>query len=174
VALEVAGSSPVIHPNLRGSVVSRGTPGAPGIVAAQPISLPDASGRSSAEWDGGPQVVYLGEDQVVRDVLLPIPVQATICEARTFIGWDRGSIGEAGVDVNARGTRLLERSDHKESPTNYDAWAARAIRFDLVAGDELHLQLRASQTGPNAHDQGRSTRVHFAPRLTLSLTGRRE
>jgi len=136
------------------------------------LSLPDASGRASAEFSPGPQVLYLGQDQTVADYLLQVPLQATLCSVRSFLAWDRGSIGEAGFDMTARGTRLAERSDHKETDRNYDGWKTHPARFDLVAGDEIHIQTRASQTGPRTNDGGRSTRVEFAWRLTLSLTGR--
>jgi hypothetical protein len=134
------------------------------------VSPPDESGRFVFEFDPGPIEIYRANRYRLWDHVVPMP-RGTICEVRSFVGWDRGSLGEANLEVNVGATRLYERSEHKESPVNYDAWKVRRVRLDVREGATMNLHLGAVQTGPNVHDGGLSTRVHFAVRLTMSASG---
>jgi hypothetical protein len=139
-------------------------------VSTLTISPPDESGRFIVSFDPGPVAIYRANGYREWDHVVPLPA-GTVCEVRTFVGWDRGSIGEANLELNVGEYRLLERSEHKESPVNYDAWVVRSERRDIHEGDLLNMHLGAVQTGPNAHDGGLSTRVHFAFRLRMSADG---
>lgn len=128
--------------------------------------LAPALATEGFDWASGPRVLYLGDPPTKVAVTL-YPPPGVLCGCRSFIGWDAGSRGEAGMDVAIDGVWVYERSDHKEAPTNYDAWQESPyMRRQIRPGDPLDILAVASQTAPNATDQGRSTRVEFALRLS--------
>lgn len=134
-------------------------------IVALTISPSDSGGRFSVEFSPGPRVIYLGREPLAEDYEIPMPA-GTLCDVRTFIGWDHGSIGEASLELNLGGIRLYERSEHKESPANYDAWKSRPVRV-TSQGIPLHVRLDGWMTRPNAHDGGLSTRVEFSIRVAM-------
>jgi hypothetical protein len=140
------------------------------VVGAASASAPDASGRFTVEFDAGPVVIYHANGYRTWERLVSIP-SGTVCEVRSFVGWDRGSVGEASLELNVGGFRLYERSDHKEGEGIYDAWSVRSARLEVGTGALVHMVMGAAQTGPNTHDDGLSTRVHFAFRLRMSDRG---
>jgi hypothetical protein len=140
------------------------------VVSALAVSPADDSGRFTVSFDPGPIAIYRADGYQQWDHVIPLPA-GTICEVRTFVGWDRGSIGEASFEINVGEYRLVERSEHKESPVNYDAWVARTERRDVRDGELANMHVGAVQTAPNAHDSGLSTRVHFAFRLQMNARG---
>ncbi len=98
-------------------------------IVAMSLSPEDSAGRFSVEFSPGPREIYLGRAPMDEDYQLPMPA-GVVCDVRSFVGWDHGSIGEASLEVNLGGIRLYERSEHKESPANYDAWKSRPVRAD--------------------------------------------
>jgi hypothetical protein len=139
-------------------------------MGAASASAPDASGRFTAELDAGPVAIYRANGYQTWERFVSIPA-GTVCEVRSFVGWDRGSVGEASLELNVSGFRLYERSSHKEGEGIYDAWSVRRARLDVGPGAFVHMVMGAAQTGPNTHDGGLSTRVHFAFRLRMSDRG---
>lgn len=139
-------------------------------VSSLNVSPTDDSGRFMVSFDPGPIAIYRADGYREWDHVVPLP-PGTICEVRSFVGWDRGSLGEANLELNISGYQLYERSEHKESPVNYDAWVVREERREVREGESIHMHLGAVQTGPNAHDGGLSTRVHFAFRLQMNAQG---
>lgn len=129
------------------------------------VSGVDAEGRFTVGFDPGPVAIYLSEGRRDWVFVFPIP-KGCITEVRSFIGWDRGSIGEAGLDLALGDQRIYERSEHKESPVNYDAWKVRAVRV-ASTGRSLAMAIGAGMTAPNESDGGLSTRVEVAVRLTM-------
>lgn len=73
----------------------------------------------------------------------------------SFLGVDQGNVGEFAIDVTSDdGTRLYQRSVHKESPTaHYDAWEVRDTNPNVVPVKlTVHLLV---------HFTGKPGRAHF-------------
>lgn len=147
-------------------------------------SLPDARGRFTFEIALPAQAIYLADGYREWDDVVPVP-PGTVCEVRSFIGWDRGTLAEGNLEVNVgAGFRLYERSEHRERarrvPDSYDAWAScaaptcrgRVTFVNLAGGDLIQVHTGAVMTGPRTNDGGLSTRVQFAVRLRMSATRR--
>ncbi len=131
------------------------------------VSPPDRAGRFTVSYDPGPTAIYQRDGLRAWDYYVPIPAGGTVCEVRSFLGWDRGSIGEASIELNALGQQLYERHDHKETLADYDAWAVRTVRLEVPAGTSIHMHVGANMITENS-DGGWSTRVHFAFRLRMT------
>lgn len=140
------------------------------VVGSVAVSPQDSDGRFSVEYSAPALEIYRADGYKEWDHWAQLP-GGWICEVRTFVGWDRGSIGEANLELNfPGGYRLMERSEHKELMQNYDAWKTAHTRRAVQSGEWLNMHLGAAQTAPNATDAGLSTRVHMTYRLMMSLT----
>lgn len=165
-------------------------------VGSLEVSHPDARGHFVVSFDPGPIDLYMpgyltaaqveelaqmGIRPGLRRVSHVVPLPAgCIVAVRSFIGWDAGSIGEATLELDVDGYRLFERSDHKEAPTNYDAWRGpieasfvpRAPgstgRENVIGRGMLSMTFSAEQLAPRTVDGGYSTRAHGAFRLEMS------
>lgn len=60
-----------------------------------------------------------------------LPCKAEIYKISTFLGWDRGDIGECGVGIfDESGRSIYERTDHKEAGVhqlNFWVWKSQLI-----------------------------------------------
>lgn len=148
------------------------------------ISKPDSAGRFTVAYAPGPFVLYapsvtpldglpsppLGKRAFTY--VVPVPY-GCITSVRTFLGWDAGSIGEATIELIAGSFRLYERSEHKETAGNYDAWRERAVHFEppdraiRVGRHNITFVVSAEMLAPRTVDGGLSTRAEAAFRLTI-------
>ncbi len=139
-------------------------------VASLVVSPADENGFRTLSFSPGVQAIYMAgplKGPFHQDDILPAP-QGRITRVCTFLGWDRGSIGEANLEINISGFRLYQRSEHKESPINYDAWKCQDVNYMPTSQSPLiHMAQDAWMTAPNHHDGGLSTRVEMSIRITI-------
>lgn len=126
-------------------------------------------------WPDMPVVVYGGsEDWVLRrSQTYDLGAERSITALSTFMGWDRGDIGEAHVIVSdERGVVIYARSMHRQNgyDENYDAMntaspivptKTRTISVDLLVrctGDNLN---------PGVYPRDNTTSVFFEANLRV-------
>lgn len=141
------------------------------------ISPPSVNGVRAIriEFPGWPRVVMgISEADVVReDYVVDLGAPYRFYSAGSFIGLDRGDVGEYDVQIAAaNGPIFYARSLHKETAAPYDAedWRHTA---PLVCG-KLVIHLSARVTGPNdilRRGKNWSARPHFGVRLWTFSAG---
>jgi len=138
---------------------------------APALSEPDADGRRTATWLFPVEAVKGGDEAFVFHDTFPLDCSGFthVTEVATFIGVDRGDIVEAAVDLtSAGGFALYQRSFHKESVGEYDAWEKTPVTFHLdgTPKDDLVLTLTCRVTGRDP-DGKLSATIQFEARLTV-------
>ena len=136
------------------------------------VTAPDKNGVRSirVEFPGlWPRVVpgIKSEDRVTEIHDVDLPEAFTFYAAGSFIGLDRGDIGEYAVVIAARGgPEIYSRSLHKETIAAFDSEDWKHVAF--VTTDKLRIWLVAGTGGANdilRAGQPWSSRPHFGVRL---------
>lgn len=106
-------------------------------------------------------------DAVREEYVVKLPEAWTFYAGGSFIGLDRGDVGEYDVVVAANnGPEIYSRSLHKEVPETFDAEDWKYASW--VNTDELRIWINARTTGANdilRRGQPWSSRPHFGIRL---------
>lgn len=108
-------------------------------------------------WPDLPVVIYGGAESLVlrRVQTFNLDRQHEIVSIRTFIGWDRGDIGEAHIIViDHKGVPIYSRSVHRQNgyDENYDAFDLQEVPVPSTT-DTLTVDLLVRCTGQNDNPQ---------------------
>ena len=125
--------------------------------------------------------MYLKQDETWIKRYEGIKIQkCCIYKVTSFIGWDRGDIGEAGVALfDKAGRAIYERSDHKEAGICILGWPFKkqsigTCHFDAIQSadteavtDEISIHIDAWPTGinPDKHTMEKMARPDINLRL---------
>jgi hypothetical protein len=104
-------------------------------------------------WPDFPVVIYGGSESLVlrRTQTFKLDRAHEILSIRTFIGWDRGDIGEAHIIVtDSNGVPLYSRSEHRQNgyDLNYDAFNTQVVPVKSNTGS-IKIDLLVRCTGEN-------------------------
>ena len=104
-----------------------------------------------------PAACYSSDCVIVQRFEAPFGRSVKIKSISAFVGFDQNNSFEAAIDVvSDDGTRLFQRSVHKEGTGDYyDAWTSRD--YDNFKARSLTVFLRAQNSSPTA-----AGRVHFS------------
>lgn len=135
------------------------------------VSGPDEDGVRyiQIEFPGWPRVVAGDEeaDAVLEEHVLELPEAWTFYGAGSFIGLDRGDVGEFDVRIAADGGPMIyQRSLHKETAAPFDSEDWKYA--NLVTCKRLRIWLGARTTGANdilRRGEPWTSRPHFGGRL---------
>lgn len=98
---------------------------------------------------------------VEQKYVVDLPFPMRIYAIDSFIGLDRGDIGEFGVEVddNRSGLQGYQRSLHKEGDLAFDA---NAPQYRWLHTDQLAVYVIARVTGPSTRTKVWKARPHFS------------
>ena len=97
------------------------------------------------DWPDCPAKIQPGQDYR-RSACFAVPSGLNVHKIATFIGNDRGNLVEADVQVyTPAGYYLLQRSEHRETPSQYDAWKTERLE-EAWSGPELCVSVLGRST----------------------------
>lgn len=135
------------------------------------ISSPDPQGRYTANVDfpNQPVKIDVGLPNFKRDYAVQLPLNTEVLRVSNFIGVDRGDVVEADFEVwTAKGSRLIQRSEHKEGVVIFDSWKTYSPDFQTSEGDRwIVFTLVGHPTGKNVITGDAWAKIHWGVRLTL-------
>ena len=129
-------------------------------VWGQPSAVPFAGGilqmganHAVISWPDLPRVIYGGSESLVlrRRQVFVLGDKKNIVSFSTFMGWDRGDIGEAHILIfDANGVPIYMRSDHRQNgyDINYNAYDLKPVPVP-TSTRSLTVDLLVRCTGEN-------------------------
>lgn len=135
------------------------------------ISAPDPQGRytGNVDFPNQPVLIKVGEPRFEKLYAVKLPLNTEVLRLYSFIGVDRGDVVEADLETfTSKGSRLIQRSEHKETAVIFDSWRAYDIQFQTSEGDRwLVFSLVGHPTGSNVITNAPWAKIHWGVRLAL-------